>query len=54
MTIMIPQMPTILRIDYCDEQSDYYSGDISGPKDGIHISNRSTISPDISLFNDMT
>ena len=28
-----------LRIDYCDERSDYSSGDFSGPESGIYIIN---------------
>ena len=38
----------ILRIDYCDERSDYYNSDISGPKGEINIINMSVKSPDLS------
>ena len=38
-----------LRIDYCDERSDYKEGDISGPKGTIVINDISIESPDVSL-----
>ena len=44
------QCLVILRIDYCNERSDYYNSDISGPKGEINIINMSVKSPDLSLF----
>ena len=38
-----------LRIDYCDEWSDYKEGDISGPKGAIVINEISIESPDVAV-----
>ena len=43
-----------LRIDYCDEQSEYYDGDISGSNDDTFFIDMSIESPDFSLSNDIT
>ena len=39
-----------LRIDNCDERSDYKEGDISGLKGAIFINDTSIESPDFSLL----
>ena len=42
-----------LRIDNCDELSDYKEGDISGLKVAIFINDISIESPDFSLLYDI-
>ena len=42
-----------LRIDNCDERSDYKESDISGLKGAIFINDISIESPDFSLLHDM-
>ena len=42
-----------LRIDNCDERSDYNEGDISGLKDAIIINDISIESPDFSILYDI-
>ena len=44
---------THLRIDNCDERSDYKEGDISGLKGAIFINDISIESPDFSLLYDI-
>ena len=41
------------RIDYCDEQSDRYNDDISGPMGGIHMIDISIKNPDYPLLTNV-
>ena len=53
MSITIAHLKYLLRIDNCDEQSNYKEGDNSGLKGAIFINDISIESRDYSLLQDI-